>query len=74
MESINYYIFYKDEFTQSYPYCIEDSGISFILYYYKIPFVNNNNFYTHDKECSNSLCWTNAETWHTHIPNLKWRL
>ena len=71
---INYNIFHKDEFTQSYPYCIEDSSISFILYYYNIAFINNNNFYTHNKCLTNCLCWCSQDTWHTNVPNLKWRL
>lgn len=74
MENINYNIFHKDEFTQSYPYCIEDSGISFILYYYNIAFINNNNFYTHNKCLTNCLSWCSQDTWHTNVPNLKWRL
>jgi hypothetical protein len=50
MENINYDIFHFDEFTQSYPYTIEDCAASFILYlngigfYNIIDFVEDQNF------------------------------
>jgi hypothetical protein len=44
MEKINYNIFHFDEFTQSYPYVIEDCGVSFILYLNGIGFLHDNNF------------------------------
>lgn len=45
MEKINYNIFHLDLFTNSYPYIIEDVGITYIMYYNKIPFINNNDFF-----------------------------
>lgn len=45
MEQINYNIFHKDEFTNSYPYILEDCGITFIMYYNKIAFINNIDFF-----------------------------
>ena len=45
MENINYNIFHLDKFTNSYPYIIEDVGITFIMYYNKIQFINNPNFF-----------------------------
>lgn len=74
MKSINYNVFYYDEFTKSYPYTIEDAGVSFILYYHGVSFKNNYYFYTNKKELENYLGWASSETWHSHIPNLKWRL
>lgn len=45
MEKINYDIFHLDEFTNSYPYTIEDVGITFIMYYNKIHFINRHVFF-----------------------------
>jgi hypothetical protein len=45
MQNINYDIFNYDTFSNSYPYTIEDCGVSFIMYYNKINFINNNNFF-----------------------------
>lgn len=45
MDSINYDVFYYDEFSKSYPYTIEDCGVTFIMYYNKIDFINNNDFF-----------------------------
>jgi len=75
MDNINYNIFYYDKFTNSFPYTIEDAGISFILYYHNISFINNKYFWTtsHNSE-NNYLCFFYPETWYTNIPNLKWRL
>jgi hypothetical protein len=47
MENINYNIFHFDVFSQSYPYTIEDCGVSYILYFNKISFIHN------DIMCSN---------------------
>ena len=44
MEKINYNIFHFDEFTQSYPYTIEDCAVSFILYLNGIGFLHDDNF------------------------------
>ena len=49
LESINYNIFHFDNFSQSYPYNIEDCAVSFILYYNKISFINNPNIYSNYK-------------------------
>ena len=45
MEKINYNIFAYDIFTRSYPYTIEDCGISFIMYYHDIEFVDGQFFF-----------------------------
>lgn len=44
-EKINYNIFHLDEFTNSYPYIIEDCGVTFIMYYNGINFINSTIFY-----------------------------
>lgn len=75
MESINFNIFHYDEFTNSYPYIIEDCAVSFILYYHDIDWKNNQLFFTHDINNINALCYTDCRTWH-HVPeasNLVWR-
>jgi len=45
MENIHYDIFHYDNFTNSYPYTIEDVAFTYILYYNNIKFVNNNDFF-----------------------------
>ena len=45
MENINYNIFHLDKFTNSYPYLIEDCGVTYIMYYNKIKFTNNPHFF-----------------------------
>lgn len=45
MEQIKYNIFHFDDFTKSYPYTIEDCGVTFIMYYHKIKFTNNKDFF-----------------------------
>lgn len=42
MNEIKYNIFSFDEYSQSYPYIIEDCAISYILYLNKIPFTECN--------------------------------
>lgn len=44
-EKINYNIFHLDNFTKSYPYLIEDVGVTFIMYYNGINFINSTNFF-----------------------------
>jgi hypothetical protein len=44
-DKINYNIFHLDEFTNSYPYIIEDVGVTFIMYYNGINFINSTIFY-----------------------------
>ena len=46
METVNFDIFHFDEFTQSYPYTIEDCAVSFILYYNHIDFIHTNDLYS----------------------------
>ena len=43
LESIEFNIFHFDEFSQSYPYLIEDCSVSFILYFHRIKFTNDSN-------------------------------
>ena len=45
-ECINYNIFHYDDFSQSYPYTIEDCAVSYILYRNNIGFLHNNIMYT----------------------------
>ena len=45
MEKINFNILSYDTFTRSYPYTIEDCGISFIMYYNNIDFIDGQFFY-----------------------------
>ena len=40
MSNIDFNIFHYDEYSSSYPYTIEDCGVSFILYYNKISFIH----------------------------------
>ena len=44
-EKINYNIFHLDNFTNSYPYLIEDVGVTFIMYYNGINFINSPIFF-----------------------------
>jgi len=46
MEKINYNIFYYDEYSKSYPYIIEDVGITYIMYRNEIPYTDNTIFYS----------------------------
>lgn len=46
MENIGYNIFHYDEYSKSYPYTIEDCAVSYILYFNKVPFVNDIDFIT----------------------------
>jgi hypothetical protein len=46
MENINYNILHFDSFTDSYPYTIEDCGVSFIMYFNGINFTNDFLFYS----------------------------
>ena len=46
MESIQYNIFHFDDFSQSYPYTIEDCAVSYILYFHHISFYHNDYMYT----------------------------
>jgi hypothetical protein len=42
MENIDFNIYHFDNYTQSYPYIIEDCAVAFILYFNKIGFKNSN--------------------------------
>ncbi len=44
MEKINFNILHHDRFTNSYPYIIEDCGVSFIMYMNNIEFVDTQDF------------------------------
>lgn len=46
MQKINYNIFHYDEFSQSYPYTIEDCAVCFILYLHKISFINSDKIHS----------------------------
>ena len=48
MEKINYNIFAYYTYTKSYPYTIEDCGISFIMYYNNVEFIDGIFFYDTD--------------------------
>jgi hypothetical protein len=43
-QAIHYNIFHFDDFSQSYPYTIEDCAVAYILYRNHISFVHNNHF------------------------------
>jgi hypothetical protein len=45
MESIQYNIFHKDEFTESYPYTIEDCGVTYILYKHDFTYTDGQFFF-----------------------------
>ena len=45
MEKINFNVLEYDSFTKSYPYTIEDCGISFIMYYNNIDYVDSQFFF-----------------------------
>ena len=47
LNDIKFNIFHYDEYTDSYPYTIEDCAVSYILYYNKISFIHWVNMY-HD--------------------------
>ena len=58
--SINYDIFHYDEYTDSYPYTIEDCSISYILYLNKISFIHYGNMYSDNYIDENCIaCHTN---------------
>jgi|688.fasta_scaffold357624_3 hypothetical protein len=62
MENIHFDIFKLNELTNSYPYTIEDCGVTFIMYINNIMFVNNpyffNNKKNHNKQPNeNFLCY-----------------
>lgn len=59
MESIHYNIFHFDDFSQSYPYTIEDCAVSYILYFYHISFYHNEYMYTHDPRAISICLHTN---------------
>jgi len=44
-EKINYNVFHLDKFTNSYPYIIEDVGVTFIMYYNGINFIDSDKFF-----------------------------
>jgi hypothetical protein len=48
LESIQYDVFHYDERTDSYPYTIEDCGVSFIFYYKGINFIHAENWHHND--------------------------
>jgi hypothetical protein len=50
MEKINFNILAYDKYTSSYPYTIEDCGISFIMYYNNIAFTDGLFFYDTSNE------------------------
>ena len=45
MKKIKYNIFFFDEFSKSYPYTIEDVGVSFIMKFNDINYINNDNMF-----------------------------
>ena len=53
MKKINYNVLYYDELTESYPYTIEDVGISYILYKNGINFIDSQLFFGSKK----SICY-----------------
>jgi hypothetical protein len=56
MEEIGYNILHYDELTKSYPYTIEDCGVSFIMYLKNIHFTNSFIFYSDNDYNAYVLC------------------
>lgn len=52
LESIDFNIFHFDEFTQSYPYTIEDCAVTYIMYFNNVEFIHKAIFF--DKP--NAIC------------------
>ena len=52
LESVRYDVFHYDEKTDSYPYTIEDCGVSFIFYYKDIDFIHADNWHHNDDNFS----------------------
>lgn len=50
LDNIKYNIFHYDEYSNSYPYTIEDCAVSFILYNNKIGFIHNDKMYYDDDD------------------------
>jgi hypothetical protein len=44
MQKLNFNIFHRDRFTNSYPYVIEDCGVAFIMYMNDIVYIDNQDF------------------------------
>jgi hypothetical protein len=57
MENIKYNIFHFDDYTQSYPYTIEDCAVSYILYSNKISFIHNNYMYSEHQKYINVIAY-----------------
>jgi hypothetical protein len=57
LEHINYNIFHFDEFSQSYPYTIEDCAIAYILYLNRISLINKENIYSDDSLSENVIAY-----------------
>lgn len=60
LESVRYDVFHYDEKTDSYPYTIEDCGVSFIFYYKGIDFIHADNWHHNDDNYSLRKDNTNA--------------
>lgn len=60
LESVRYDVFHYDEKTDSYPYTIEDCGVSFIFYYKDIDFIHADNWHHNDDNFSLRKDNTNA--------------
>jgi hypothetical protein len=56
MQHIDYDVYHLDENTQSYPYTIEDCGITFIMFSHNIPFTNSFKFYSDDEYNPYVIC------------------
>jgi hypothetical protein len=56
LESINYNIFHFDDYSQSYPYTIEDCAVSYILYLNKISFIHNDKMWS-DFQTDNTIAY-----------------
>lgn len=59
LESINYDIFCYDDFTDSYPYTIEDCAVCYILYRNRISFIHNYSMFTEYNESDAIAIHTN---------------
>jgi hypothetical protein len=66
LENINYDVFHYDEKTDSYPYTIEDCGVSFIFYYNNIDILHNNNWIKNN-DCGHSNNANDVIAIHTNM-------
>lgn len=60
MEDIDFNVFHYDDFSQSYPYTIEDRAVTYILYSNRISFTHDDNMFSDHASSSTIGFHTNA--------------